>query len=130
MEKRKDYAVECDSREAHGQPELPFGLSQCKRGEGGHRAVFHLAAIRIYHVACVMLELLLPDMESPIPGCLRFPRASCQVVLVSKLFKLILSLLDCIFLGKSPCSPLLHMLPAMYYVTINLVSTGFHGSEQ
>ena len=33
--KRKDYAVRRDSREAHGCPKLPFGLSQCRKGGRG-----------------------------------------------------------------------------------------------
>ena len=32
VRERKDYAVKRDQREAHGKPELPFGLSQYEGG--------------------------------------------------------------------------------------------------
>lgn len=35
LKERKDYAVERDCREAHGEPELPFGLSQYTGGRKG-----------------------------------------------------------------------------------------------
>ena len=57
QQKRKDYAVKHDWSEAHGQPELPFGLSQSKGGGVG------MGRASAYRITTEVLQESLGDLD-------------------------------------------------------------------